>query len=56
MLLRPGFERAERVLDGLPTDGHRLEQAVEPGLHLVEDAFAHPALDALVLVGSCIRN
>src|SRR5271168_4898576 len=47
----PGFERAERVLDGPPTDGHRLGQAIEPGLHLVEDAFVQPALDPLVLVG-----
>ena len=35
----PGFERSEGVLHGLPADRHGFGQAVEPCLHLVQDAF-----------------
>ena len=50
----PRLERPERVLDGLAADGHGVRHAVEPVLHLVEDAFVFPALQALVFVGRAL--
>ena len=38
----PRLYGSERVLDGLSTDAHGVGQLVEPGLHLIEDAFMLP--------------
>ena len=46
----PRFQGSERVLDGLSADAHRVGQLVEPGLHLVKDAFMLPTLDPFELV------
>src|SRR3546814_14281989 len=46
----PGLESPERMLDGLPADGHSLRHSVEPGLHLVEHPLVFPAFHALDLV------
>src|SRR3546814_7381631 len=46
----PGLESPERMLDGLPADGHSLRHSVEPGLHLAEHPLVFPAFHALDLV------
>ena len=39
----------------LPSDRHGFRQAVEPCLHLVQDAFVLPAFDAFDLIGRALR-
>src|SRR3546814_8166656 len=42
----PRLERAEDVLDGLPTDLHHLGPGVEPLLHAIQHGFMLPSADA----------
>jgi hypothetical protein len=42
---RPGFQRAERVLDGGAADTHGIEHAVEPILHGVDRGVIDTNID-----------